>query len=34
MRLAPGWHTLKIDYLGNGKYAPSEYVAQFLVVAP
>jgi hypothetical protein len=31
-KLAAGWHTLKIDYLGDNTYAPSEYVARFLVV--
>ena len=33
MKLSPGWHTLKIDYLGDNTYAPSEFTAQFLVVA-
>ena len=27
------WHTLTIDYLCNDTYAPSQFVAQFLVVA-
>ena len=31
-KLAVGWHTLKIDYLGDSTYAPSQFVAQFLVV--
>jgi hypothetical protein len=31
IKFAPGWHTLKIDYLGEGNYAPSEFVASFLV---
>lgn len=31
--LSVGWHTLKIDYLGDNKYAPAEYTAQFLVIA-
>ncbi|MGZ4916547.1 MAG: hypothetical protein ACXV45_07840 [Halobacteriota archaeon] len=33
MKLSPGWHTLKIDYLGDNTYAPSEFTSQFLVVA-
>jgi hypothetical protein len=32
MKLSPGWHTLKIDFLGDDTYAPSEFTAQFLVV--
>jgi len=31
-KLTVGWHTLKIDYLGDSTYAPSQFVAQFLVV--
>ena len=31
--LSVGWHTLKIDYLGDSTYAPAEYTAQFLVIA-
>ena len=31
MRLSRGLHTLKIDYLGNAKYAPSQYVARFTI---
>ena len=31
-KLAVGWHTLKIDYLGDSTYAPSQFVARFLVV--
>jgi hypothetical protein len=31
--LSVGWHTLKIYYLGDNKYAPAEYTAQFLVIA-
>jgi hypothetical protein len=31
-KLAVGWHTLKIDYLGDGTYAPSQFEAQFLVL--
>jgi hypothetical protein len=31
-KLSLGWHTLQIYYLGEGNYAPSEFVAQFLVV--
>jgi hypothetical protein len=33
MKLSPGWHTLTIDFLGNDTYAPSQFTAQFLVVA-
>lgn len=32
-QLSLGWHTLTIDYLGNYTYEPSQFVAQFLVVA-
>jgi len=32
-KLSLGLHTLKIDYLGDNTYAPSQFVAQFLVVA-
>jgi hypothetical protein len=31
-KLAVGWHTLKIDYLGDNTYAPSQFAAKFLVV--
>lgn len=31
MRLSRGIHTLKIGYLGNARYAPSQYVARFTV---
>jgi hypothetical protein len=31
-KFAVGWHTLKIDYLGDSTYAPSQFVAPFLVV--
>ena len=31
-KLSPGWHTLKIDFLGDAMYAPSQWTAQFLVV--
>ena len=31
MQLSAGVHTLKIDYLGNSTYAPSQFVAQFTV---
>ncbi len=30
--LSPGWHTLKIDFLGDAMYAPSQWTGQFLVV--
>jgi len=30
--LSPGWHTLKIDFLGDAVYAPSQWAGQFLVV--
>jgi hypothetical protein len=33
-KLSPGWHTLIIDYLGSGKYAPCEFKAPFWVVNP
>jgi len=33
-KLTPGWHTLKIDFLGDSVYAPSQYQAQFLVIRP
>jgi len=32
-KLSPGWHTLKIDYLGDRTYAPAEFTAAFLVSA-
>ena len=32
-KLAVGWHDLKIDYLGDNTYAPSEFEASFLVTA-
>ncbi|MGZ8876204.1 MAG: hypothetical protein ACXW1F_06945 [Halobacteriota archaeon] len=31
-KLTLGTHTLKIDYLGNSTYAPSQFVEQFTVV--
>lgn len=31
-KLSPGYHSFKIDYLGDNTYAPSQYVTQFLVV--
>lgn len=31
-KLSPGWHTLKIDFLGDDVYAPSQWTGQFLVV--
>ncbi len=31
-KLSPGYHSLKIDYLGDNTYAPSQYVARFHVV--
>lgn len=31
MLLSAGVHTLKMEYLGNSSYAPSEFVAQFTV---
>ncbi len=31
-KLSPGYHSFKIDYLGDGTYASSQYVTQFLVV--
>lgn len=30
-KLSPGYHTLKCDYLGDSKYAPSEWVGRFYV---
>jgi len=33
-KLSPGWHTVIIDYLGSGKYAPCEFKAPFWVVNP
>lgn len=32
-KLSPGYHTLKCDYLGDSKYAPSEWVGRFYVAA-
>jgi len=32
-KLSLGWHTLKIDYLGDSKYAPAEFTAPFFVAA-
>ena len=32
-KLSLGWHTLKIDYLGDRTYAPAEFTAAFLVAA-
>lgn len=30
-KLSPGYHTLKCDYLGDSKYAPSAWVREIYV---
>jgi len=33
-KLSPGVHTLKVDYLGDNTYAPSQWVSTFVVRNP
>jgi hypothetical protein len=33
-KLLPGVHTLKVDYLGDNTYAPSQWVSTFVVRNP
>ena len=34
LKLSVGYHTLKCDFLGNGTYAPAEWVGRIYIAAP